>query len=244
MEKVTTTLNERGFAVQSGYMNVYRAKEATNEYLGEVESFLVMGTGCAANEYPDQPEVEAKPGFCIVRSQSKDCWELSEDHRGEVCYDKETGQQVTISELGQIPSNLTDKAPSSKYDEWNEEKSAWVFNADKAAAEQEASVQAELSRRLKIVREQKVMLAEAVDGGWSDDPEHDKALLTEYKKCEYQLNKVSSQPGYPEHVEWPLMPGESPKEPEVKPEGKPSTLPAVDDEPTAGEAPETLPAKV
>ena len=240
MEKVTTTLNERGFAVQSGYMNVYRAKEATNEYLGEVESFLVMGTGCAANEYPDKPEVEAKPGFCIVRSQSKDCWELVEDHRGETRYDKVTGLSVTISELGQIPGNLTDKAPASKYDEWDEEKAAWVFNANKAAADQEASVQAELSRRLSVVREQKAILSEAIDGGWSDDPEHDKALLTEYKKCEYQLNKVPSQPGYPEHVEWPLMPGESPKEPE----DKPSTLPAVGDEHTAGEAPETLPAKV
>lgn len=240
MEKVTTTLNERGFAVQSGYMNVYRAKEATNEYLGEVESFLVMGTGCAANEYPDQPEVEAKPGFCIVRSQSKDCWELSEDHRGEVCYDKETGKQVTISELGQIPSNLTDKAPSSKYDEWNEEKSAWVFNADKAAAEQEASVQAELSRRLKIVREQKAMLSEAIDGGWSDDPEQDKSLLTEYKRCEYQLNKVPSQPGYPNDVIWPPMPGETPPEPKPVP----VPLPDVDGGAEAEEKPVTLPAKV
>ncbi|ENC6657562.1 tail fiber assembly protein [Aeromonas hydrophila] len=243
MEKVTTTLNERGFAVQSGFMAVFRAKEATNEYLGEVESYLVMGTGCAANEYPDRPEVEPQSGFCIVRSQSKDCWELSEDHRGEINYDKATGQQVTIYELGPIPGTLTDKAPSSKYDEWVEDKSAWVFNADKAAADQEASVQVELNRRLKIVREQKVMLSEAIDGGWSDDPEQDKAHLIEYKKCEYQLNKVPSQPGYPEHVEWPSMPGESPKVPEVKPEEKPATLPAIDGEPTTEEPPTTLPAK-
>lgn len=243
MEKEFITLSENGFAIKSGYLTIYRAKESTGEFVGAAEAYLVAGTGCAANDYPDSPQVSAGVGFCIVRSQRQDCWEPVEDHRGEACYDKATGQQVAISDLGPIPSTLTNKAPASKYDEWDDEKSAWVFNADKAAADQEASVQAELSRRLKIVREQKAMLSEAIDGGWSDDPEHDKALLTEYKKCEYQLNKVPSQPGYPEHVEWPLMPGESPKEPEVKPEDKPSILPAVDDKPTAGETPETLPAK-
>ncbi|NUE66713.1 hypothetical protein [Snodgrassella sp. ESL0253] len=48
-----------------------------------------------------------------------------EDYRSEKVYLKETGEQVTITEIGVLPDNVTTLSPIP-YSEWSEETGKWV----------------------------------------------------------------------------------------------------------------------
>lgn len=73
---------------------------------------------------------QTKQGFAIIRGNNG--WEYIADFRGKTCYDKITKAEVTISELGEIPENLTALKPGSELCEWNG--SAWVIDQEKQAA--------------------------------------------------------------------------------------------------------------
>lgn len=197
--KTYTSLNERGFAIHSGYMTVYRAKEVTGEYIGECEAYLVSGTGCAANDYADKPTVNAAPGFCIVRSGQRDSWELVEDHRETVCHDKTTGNQVKITTLGPLPANLTEKVPSSPYDRWDGEN--WVFDADAEAAAHIAAATAQHAVQLAEANRHIVILADAVELGMATEDE--QTAYAAWRKYRVELSRMdlSAQP-----LAWPEKP--------------------------------------
>lgn len=125
MEQVQ--FDTEGFALTSGFIIAYTTDSA-GVFTGSEEQWISEGCGLAANAYLDPPP-KTKQGFAIVRTEKG--WDYVVDFRGKTFYDKTTKAEVTISELGEIPENLTALKPESDLCEWNG--SAWVLNEEKQA---------------------------------------------------------------------------------------------------------------
>lgn len=193
------TLNKNGIATKAGDITVYNFDDKTREYLSASVEFLAVGVGIPACSCTDAP-VDAKDGFAVCRTASLDGWEYVTDHRGETVYDKQTGQPVDVTGLGDYPASVTTIKPLTPYDRWNG--SEWVTDADA-----QKSVQV-----LEAEQQKSALLAEAQNtislwqtelqlGIISDD---DKASLIAWMKYIQALKAVdtSTEPD----IEWPVKP--------------------------------------
>lgn len=193
------TLNKNGIATKAGDITVYNFDDKTREYLSASVEFLAVGVGIPACSCTDAP-VDAKDGFAVCRTASLDEWEYVTDHRGETVYDKQTGQPVDVTGLGDYPASVTTIKPLTPYDRWIG--SEWVTDAD---AQKSGQV-------LEAEQQKSALLAEAQNtislwqtelqlGIISDD---DKASLIAWMKYIQALKKVdtSTEPD----IEWPVKP--------------------------------------
>lgn len=123
---MTVTFNQSGFAEKSGEITVYCAdnqgiySHSTTEYVSE-------GGSLSVGSYLDAPP-QPKQGFAIVRTDNS--WQYQADHRGTY-YNKETGEKVEYTALGELPENLTAIAPLDEPCKWNG--SEWVKDEAKIA---------------------------------------------------------------------------------------------------------------
>lgn len=69
----------------------------------------------------DAPELKA--GY--IPQWLGNAWKYIEDHRGETVYSKKTGERINISELGELPDDVTTQTPIP-YSEWSDKADAWV----------------------------------------------------------------------------------------------------------------------
>lgn len=140
--------DENGFALESGFIEVY-ATDERGAYTGKEQRFISLH--CALSDSVTlTPPPPAKDGFAIVLKDGK--WEYEEDHRGQVYYDKTTRGKVEIKELGPISSNLTSLVPTSDHDRWNATLGKWELDTDsknKADAEEFKSYKNKLVEKLK-----------------------------------------------------------------------------------------------
>lgn len=124
-------------------MIAYRYNQKTGEYLGarkrqfHVGQYLMPGSCIETAPPEDIPE-----GKIAVVNEQKDGWNLIEDHRGKDFYNKATGEIERIEMPGPLPSVLTEKKPSSDFDEWDEKKKAWILNEQKKAEFEETAREA------------------------------------------------------------------------------------------------------
>lgn len=144
--------DENGFALESGFIEVY-ATDEQGAYIGKEQRFISLH--CALSDSVTlTPPLPEKDGFAIVLKDGK--WEYEEDHRGQVYYDKTTRGKVEIKELGPIPSNLTSLVPTSDHDRWNATLGKWELDTDsknKADAEEFSNYRQVLIQRLRAVAE-------------------------------------------------------------------------------------------
>lgn len=155
-----------GFAIGSGFVIAYTTDSA-GVFTGSEEQWISEGCGLAANAYLDPPP-KTKQGFAIIRGNGG--WEYIADFRGKTFYDKTTKAEVTISELGEIPENLTALKPYSDLCEWNG--SAWVIAPEKQAA-LKAQQQEQMRQAINTKRDQTDaggVFVEAL-GKWVDSDE-------------------------------------------------------------------------
>ncbi|WP_443091059.1 hypothetical protein ACTUM7_08750 [Basfia succiniciproducens] len=124
---MSVKFDNEGFAVESGYTTVYVVDEQ-GVFTHSEEQFVSEGGGLPANAVLDAPK-PAKQGFAVQRVGNQ--WQYIEDHRGEVYYDKATKAEAAISELGEIPENLTALKPTCENCEWDGDN--WVISAEKQA---------------------------------------------------------------------------------------------------------------
>lgn len=131
MTEKEITLDKSGFATEAGFITVYNYDGETREYISSSVEFLPFGVGVPANSCADAPGSK-KDGFAIRRNADSTGWEYVADHRGETVYSTETGEKVTISDIGDYPENTTTQAPSTQYDKWNG--TEWVTDSDEQHA--------------------------------------------------------------------------------------------------------------
>ena len=133
-------LNSELIAIKAGDIIIYNYDGETREYISTSTEYLAVGVGIPACSCLDAPGSN-KAGYAICRSVDLNSWEYVPDHRGETVYSTETGQKVTISDIGDYPENTTTKAPSTQFDKWNG--TEWVTDNDEQRAAAVAAAEAQ-----------------------------------------------------------------------------------------------------
>lgn len=192
--------DENGLAVIPGWAKIYRAHPYTREYLGAAMDNVPYGGSVVGDAYLDEPEIPSSSNLAVVRSSDGRSWLHVQDYRGFVAYDKETKQQTEITELGELPDNLTLDAPETPFDKWNGKK--WV--TDKAeqqayeiavAESQKQSLLAEAEQEIALF-ERKVRLGMATD--------EDRAKLAEWEIYSVKVADADTSAGT--GTNWPQKP--------------------------------------
>ncbi|MGL9711755.1 tail fiber assembly protein [Escherichia coli] len=139
------TLDENGFATESGFITVYSYNGETMEFISSSVEYLPFGVGVPGNSCIDAPGGKCD-GFAIRRNTDLTGWEYVADHRGEIVYNTETGESKEITALGDYPENTTTIAPLTPYDKWDGEK--WVTDTE---AQHSAAVEAAEAQRQSLI---------------------------------------------------------------------------------------------
>lgn len=128
------------FSDKDQTLTIYNLSSDTNELIGSGDCFVPANTGLPAYSTNIKPPKE-KAGFILVFDANIEIWQYVTDYRGKICWNIQNRQMQVIDRLGEIPSDMTEKAPTSDFDTWNGK--AWVkneqaekdFHADMAARE-------------------------------------------------------------------------------------------------------------
>lgn len=193
------TLNKYGIATKAGDITVYNYDSETREYLSSSVEFLAVGVGIPAHSCTDTP-VGKKEGCAVCRTASLDGWEYITDHRGETVYDKQTGQPVMMTDLGDYPESVTTIAPATPYDIWDG--SEWVTDTK---AQHAADAEAVEQHKAALLAEAKATISlwqtELQLGIISDDDKVSLITWMKYIKDIQAVKAVSAQ-----DIEWPVKP--------------------------------------
>ncbi|WP_053007529.1 tail fiber assembly protein [Pragia fontium] len=192
-----TTLDNHGFAISDGSVQVYNVDPKNGEFISESEEFLNQGVGLPAYSYLDKP-LPAKQGFVVCRQG--DDWVYQEDHRETLVYSTETGERVTITEPGALPDNLTSSQPQTPFDKWNG--SAWVMDIDAKQKAETDKVTADKQRLELQAKEMIVTLSDAIELELAL-PDDDLKLLA-WRKYRVLLNQLDTKNA--QDIKWPALP--------------------------------------
>lgn len=194
----TTELNEKGLAIDTGWITVYQINQVTREYLQANYEFLMRGVGVSAGSYVDEPEMPAE-GKALCRSADGKGWEHIPDYRGERVYNTETRLAHYVSQLGELPGGVTLLAPATEFDEWNGKKWVTDTTAQQAAAVKVA--QQQIASRKATAAARINELTYAVNLDIATDAE--KAALIEWQRYAVLLSRIDDNAAY---IEWPEQP--------------------------------------
>ncbi|MEI7174768.1 tail fiber assembly protein [Pectobacterium carotovorum] len=194
----TTELNEKGLAIDAGWITVYQVNQATREYQQANYEYLMRGVGVSAGSYVDEPEMPEE-GKALCRSVDGKSWEHITDYRGERVYNTETRLAHYVSQLGELPSNVTLLEPATEFDVWNGKK--WVTDTTAQQAAAAKLAQQQLASRKAAAAARINELTYAVNLDIATDAE--KAALIEWQRYAVLLSRVDVNAAA---IEWPEQP--------------------------------------
>ncbi|MFP2430318.1 tail fiber assembly protein [Enterobacter ludwigii] len=178
------------FSDKDQTIRIYNLRADTKEFIGAGDAYIPAGTGLPA-DCTDCVPPEVPTGKAAVFDGEG--WILQDDHRGETLYCKETGQQVTITELGDLPENVTLLKPDDDFMRWVG--SEWVKDTE---AEYKAAVAQAEEEKKKLLQESTLkinILQDAADLGIATT-EESKSLLA-WKKYRIELNRFEYGQDWP-----------------------------------------------
>ncbi|KFX14810.1 tail fiber assembly protein [Pectobacterium parvum] len=191
-------LNERGLAINTGWITVYHVNPATREYQSASYEYVMQGVGLPADSYADEPQLPPV-GQALRRSADGKAWEPVPDHRGQTVYSTETRQAQTVTQFGELPENMTFLAPATEFDRWDG--AAWVTNLEAQQLATTKSLQQELAARRATANTRIAELNYAVDLAIATDEEQER--LTQWKIYLVTLNRIDFTAA---SVVWPEAP--------------------------------------
>ncbi|MFJ5449621.1 tail fiber assembly protein [Pectobacterium carotovorum] len=191
-------LNERGLAINTGWITVYHVNPATREYLSASYEYVMQGVGLPADSYADEPQLPPV-GQALRRSADGKAWEQVPDHRGQTVYSTETRQAQTVMQFGELPENMTFLAPATEFDLWDG--TTWVTSLEEQQLATTKSLQQELAARRATANTRIAELNYAVDLAIATDEEQER--LTQWKIYLVTLNRIDLTAA---SVVWPEAP--------------------------------------
>lgn len=189
--------NDDGFAVKAGYALIYNTDTKTGEFINATYEYVAVGIGLPDHVCLDAPN-PVDDERAIVRDGDK--WVYPADHRGKKIYSTETGEESTVTEIGDISNDYTLLKPSSEFDCWDGEK--WVLDENKQHQHDVDVAAAQKKQLLSEATMQIDYLQDAIDTDIATDEE--KALCAGWKKYRALLNRIDVDAA-PE-ISWPLIP--------------------------------------
>ncbi|HAU4444884.1 TPA: tail fiber assembly protein [Citrobacter freundii] len=180
-------------------ITIYNLSSSTNEFIGQGDGFIPANTGLPAYSTDIAPP-SAKDGFVAVFNFESEKWSLIEDHRGRTVYDIQTGEAITINQLGALPYDVVSIAPEGHFMKWDGNK--WVHDADAEKTAQITQATQQKESLLALAASKTAPLQDAVDIGIATEAE--TALLLAWKKYRVLLNRIN--PDDAPDISWPDMP--------------------------------------
>ena len=190
--------DENGIATQTGNALCYGYDE-DGIFTGEFTFFTLIGSGIPARATLTPPpnfDTNQIPVF-------HNGWSVTQDFRGQIVYNIETGEPEEIVVPGNYPENTTLNAPLTKYDRWNG--TSWVTDISAQSAAATAEATAKKKSLLAAATATIEPLKDALNGGYID--EVDKPVLIEWQKYRYALTKID--PSTIHDADWPKSPADS-----------------------------------
>lgn len=185
------------FSDKDRTIRIYNLRADTREFIGAGDAYIPAGTGLPA-DCTDIAPPDIAPGMAAVFNGKK--WSLYEDHRNDTVYSKKNGQQIFITGLGELPSDVTTIAPEGDYMHWDDNK--WIKDSDAERAAAVSHAIEEKKQLQKAATEIINTLQDAVDLDMATEKEI--VLLSEWKAFRVLLNRVDTSKA-PE-IEWPEVP--------------------------------------
>ncbi|MEY0694625.1 tail fiber assembly protein [Providencia rettgeri] len=189
-----------GLATKTGWIKIYIADPTSHEYINASMEFVYFDVSVSAGAYIDAPELPAKAGFAVVRSEDGSKWEIVTDNRGKTAYSTETRQPIEIDFIGELPNDLTLLEPKTEFDVWNGKK--WVTDTEAQKVSFVAQAESEKAQRLDEANKQVSDLQDAIDVGLALDG--DEIALRNWKTYRVYLNRVDTSTA--PDIEWPVKP--------------------------------------
>ncbi|MBN3216189.1 tail fiber assembly protein [Pectobacterium polaris] len=191
-------LNERGLAINTGWITVYHVNPATREYQSASYEYVMQGVGLPADSYADEPELPPV-GKALRRSSDGKAWEVVPDYRSQTVYSTETRQAQAVTQFGELPKNTTFLAPTTEFDRWDG--ASWVTNPEAQQLAATQNLQQELAARRAAANTQIAELSYAVDLAIATDEERER--LTQWKIYLVTLNRIDLTAA---SIVWPVAP--------------------------------------
>ena len=196
LQPQSAVLDNNGLTISAGWAVVYNV-DAKGEFLQATYQYLPTGVGLPANAYLDAPK-NVKDNQAIIHNGQQ--WTYPKDLRGTIIYSTETGAEITMQEVGEIPDGYTALKPTSEFDSWNGEK--WVLDTEKQHQHDVDIATSQKKQLLSEANEQISYLQDAVDTDIATDAEIE--LFSALKKYRALVNRIDVQQA-PE-ITWPEKP--------------------------------------
>ena len=184
------------FSSKTRTFTVFHFDALTKEYVGSEKVEIPPHTGLPANCCLSTPPKDKKD---FIQTWDGKKWGYTEDYRGIAIFQKSSGQELVLRELGPIPDDCVTEQPTSQFVTW--ENGKWVEDKDKKiAALTELAEQrkvAELNHANELVKplEYAVKLEIAT--------ENEKVNLEALMKHIVLVSRISTVD--PESIEWPEL---------------------------------------
>lgn len=109
-----------------------------HETTADLDVYAKDGTYLIPAHCVDTAPPKAKKGFVAKWLSEKQVWEYVQDFRGQTVYNKNTGEPIVVSHLGELYGYMTLQAPPSPFHKWKDV--AWELDEK----EQEQAMQDKL----------------------------------------------------------------------------------------------------
>lgn len=187
-----------GWAETDGWALAHCINSETHEYHGTMDVWVSAGTSLPARAFIDVPP-EKEEGKAIVRHA--DGWMLVDDHRGQTAYEKQTRQPVSITQLGELPPELTLLPPGSQFDLWTEAEGAWTKDTTAEQSYQQQQAEAQRNALMMEASQHISVLGDAVELGMATPEE--QSAYTAWRQYRVSLSRVELTQ---DPIQWPAKP--------------------------------------
>ena len=196
LQPASAVLNKNGLTISAGWAIAYHV-DAKGEFSQATYQYLPVGVGLPANAYLEAPKNVQENQAIIHNGQQ---WTYPKDLRGTTIYSTETGAEMTMQEVGDIPEGYTTLKPGSKFDKWDGKK--WQLDKNKQHQSQVNQATTQKNQLIAEATSQISYLQDAVDSQIASEQEIQ--LLAEWKKYRALVNRIDVEQA--PNIDWPKQP--------------------------------------
>ena len=196
LQPQSAVLDNNGLTISPGWAVVYNV-DAKGEFLQATYQYLPTGVGLPANAYLDAPK-NVKDNQAIIHNGQQ--WTYPKDLRGTIIYSTETGAEITMQEVGEIPDGYTTSKPTSEFDSWDGKK--WQLDVSKQHQYEVNQASVKKNQLITDATAQISYLQDAVESEIASEQE--TQLLAEWKKYRVLVNRIDTEQA--PNIDWPNHP--------------------------------------
>ena len=196
LQPQSAVLDNNGLTISPGWAVVYNV-DAKGEFLQATYQYLPIGVGLPANAYLDAPK-NVKDNQAIIHNGQQ--WTYPKDLRGTIIYSTETGAEITMQEVGEIPDGYTTSKPTSEFDSWDGKK--WQLDVSKQHQYEVNQASVKKNQLITDATAQISYLQDAVESEIASEQE--TQLLAEWKKYRVLVNRIDIEQA--PNIDWPNNP--------------------------------------